>query len=183
MNIKKERFLRFSLLNSVIILAGLIVYMFVWNWIAIHVDLTALQQFEAGAVYTVQSSFGVPVEMTDPITLHYMLPAQGFYIEIIALCTGLGEMLFFIFLIMLFRGVDWRIKARGLGIFIPVIFITNLFRLILIYPLAWWVGIEAMWGIHWFIWKYGTFAILMLFFSAWYMLMAKKDLQSALRKA
>ncbi len=183
MNIERKRFLRFSLINSVIILAGLIVYLFLWNWIAIHVDLTALQQFETATVYTLQSSFGVPVEMRDSITLHYMSPAPGFNVEIIALCTGIGEILFFIFLIMLFRGVSWQAKAKGLGIFIPIIFIMNLLRLILIYPLALWVGIEAMWGIHWFLWKYGTFIILMLFFSAWYLLLARKDLQSALRTA
>lgn len=183
MDIKRKRFLRFSLINSIIILAGLVVYIFLWNWIAIHVDLTGLQQFEAGAIYTVQSSFGVPVEMKDSITLHYMLPVQGFDVEIIALCTGIGEILFFAFLVLLFRGVGWRAKAKGLGIFIPIIFIMNLLRLIFIYPLALWVGIEAMWNIHWFFWKYGTFIIIMLFFSAWYLLFARKDLQSALRAA
>lgn len=181
MDTERKRFLRFSLMNSVIIFAGLIVYIFLWNWIAIHVDLTPLQQFETGAVYTVQSSFGVPVEMSGSTTLHYMSPERGFYVEIIPLCTGIGEILFFMFLILLFMGVDWRTKAKGLGIFVPIIFIMNLLRLIFIHPLALWVGIEAMWGIHWFFWKYGTFAILMLFFSAWYLLFARKSLQSTLR--
>jgi len=182
MDIERKHFIMFSFINSIIIFAGLVAYIFIWNWIVIHVDLTALQQFEAGAVYTVQSLFGVPVEMTNPTILHYAAPAQGFDVEIIALCTGIGEILFFIFLVMLFRGVEWHAKLKGLGVFIPVIFIMNLLRLVLIYPLALWFGIEAMWGIHWFFWKYGTFIILMIFFSLWYLLIAKKDLQSRLQK-
>jgi exosortase/archaeosortase family protein len=182
MDKKSKQFVVFSLTNSIVILAGLTAYIFIWNWIAIHADLAWLQQFEVWFVYSVQRAFGVPVDMTSPITLQYYLPAPGFGVEIIALCTGVGEILFFAFLVLLFRGVGWRAKAKGLAVFLPVIFIENLLRLIFIYPLAVWFGVEAMWDTHWFMWKYGTFAVLMLLFSLWYMLIARKELKSVLRR-
>jgi len=162
-------------LNMLIIFAGLVFYTFLFNFIVIHVDLTWLQRGEAYAVYALQNAAGINAAYnpTD-ITISYAAPAFG--MEIIALCTGIGELLFFAFLVLLFQGPSWKTKGRGLALFLPIIFIINIIRLLAIYPLALWLGVDAMWGIHWFIWKYGMFIVLMALFTVWYWFLARKEL-------
>ena len=86
MDINRKRFLQFSLINSLIILAGLTVYIFIWNWTAIHVDLTALQQFEAGSFVkfnadasfmTVDPETGVVDGKEDADIAEFILNAKG----------------------------------------------------------------------------------------------------------
>ena len=176
-------FWRFTAINMLILLAGLSFYWILWGWAVTNIDLTGLQATITYVVYMIQSLLGWPVEMIANTSLLYSLPEPGFTVDIIALCTGLGEMLFFAFLVLLFRGPGWRTKLNGLAASLPLIFLINIARLVMIYPLAEWAGIEAMQGIHWHIWKWGMFLILMAIFAAWYMLMARKDIEERIAKA
>ena len=173
-------FWKFTVVNMVILLAGLSVYWLVWGWAVGSLDFTDLQAATTSMIYAIQTWLGWPVEMQSATVLHYSSPAPGFGVEIITLCLGLGEMLFFAFLVLLFRGPNWRHKATGLAIFLPLIFIANTIRLLALYPLAEWLGIQAMWDVHWHIWKWGMFAVLMLFFAAWYMLTARRDIEKSI---
>jgi exosortase/archaeosortase family protein len=182
MQLFSGKYQKLILANVVILLVGLTFYWVLWGWMTANLDMTALQSGTAGLVFSLQSWFGWPVEMLAPTVLWYGSPAPGFGMEIIALCLGIGELLFFSFLVLLYHGPKWRTKAQGLAIFLPIIFFANLIRLIAIYPLAEWIGIESMWAVHWHIWKWGMFAILMLFFAEWYLLFARNDIERFVRK-
>lgn len=172
---------RYVALNMLIIFIGLILYTFLLNFIVIHVDLSWLQNAEAYSVFSLQSSIGIDAAFNaTENTITYAVPA--FSMQIIALCTGISEMVFFAFLVLLLRGPKWKTKLRGLAVFLPAIFLINIARLLLIYPLALWLGVDAMWGVHWLVWKYGMFIILMALFAVWYLVLARKELQSRMQQ-
>lgn len=173
--------MKYALANTIIIFIGLVFYTFLINYIVIHVDLAWLQNAEALAVFSAQSWIGINASFNQTLTaISYANPA--FEMQIIALCTGISELVFFTFLVLLFRGPSWRTKGKGLAIFLPVIFIINIIRLLMIYPLALWFGVQAMWDIHWFIWKYGMLAVLLALFSAWYLLFAEKEMRTSMKR-
>jgi len=176
------KFWKFTAVNMIILLAGLSFYWLLWDWILANADLAPLQAGVAYIVYAIQAGLGWPVGMAGPTTLQYSMPEPGFPVEIVALCIGLGEMLFFAFLVLLFRGAGWKAKGYGLAIFLPLIFMINILRLVLIYPLALGFGVQAMWDIHWHIWKWGMFAVLMALFTIWYMFWTRKDLEKVMKK-
>jgi len=172
--------LKYSLTNAIIIFIGLVFYVLLLDFIIIHADLTWLQRAEAYSVFALQSGMGVNATFNSTeISINYASPQ--FSMEVIALCTGISELLFFTFLVLLFRGPKWRTKAKGLAIFLPIIFIINIIRLLLIYPIAIQFGVQAMWDIHWFVWKYGMFVMLMALFTLWYLIWARKDLEKAMK--
>ena len=173
---QKRMFIKFTFFNMLILFIGLSVYLLFWGWAVIKVDLNPVQQLVTSIVYYIQSLSGIPVEIENGITLLYSEPTLGVWIA--PMCAGLGEMLFFAFLVVLFRGPKWKTKGIGLAIFLPIIFIINIARLLMLYPLAQWVGVEAMWDIHWHIWKWGMFVAIMLLFGVWYMLLARNDIES-----
>jgi len=181
-NLKNTPFLAFTALNTVILFAGLSLYWVLWGWMATSADLVLLQSGIASIVFSIQNAFGVPITMTSGTSFFYALPEPGFGVEIIPLCIGLGEMLFFSFLLLFFRGVHWRCKVKGLAIFLPVVFAINIFRLLLLYPLAQAYGVEAMWDIHWHIWKWGMFAVIMALFTVWYMFIARNQIEHRIRR-
>ena len=177
---KKRNVWKHAALNSAVIFIGLVFYTFLLNWMVIHIDWTWLQQAEAYSVFAAQGSMGIAATY-NPAEVAIAYASPRFSMQIIALCTGISELLFFAFLVLLFMGPRWKTKAKGLAIFLPVIFVINLLRLLLIYPMALWLGVQGMWDVHWFIWKYGMFAALMALFTLWYWLWARKDLQETMK--
>ncbi|RLI96651.1 MAG: hypothetical protein DRO99_04120 [Candidatus Aenigmatarchaeota archaeon] len=169
-----SRFLRFGLVNFFVMFSGLLVYWVLWGWMVANIDLTWLQNAMAYWVYVLQAPMGIDVVAVGN-TLQYSSPAFG--VELITLCLGIGEMMFFAFIVMLFRGVRLGTKLRGLALFLPMIFVVNIARLLILYPMATIMGTDAMWDVHWHIWKWGMFVVLILFFLMWYALMARKDIE------
>ena len=162
-------------INAVVIFVGLLFYLLLFNFIIASADLTWLQRAEAVAVSSVQNYIGInSTYNSSDISITYGDPQ--FSVMIIALCTGVGEILFFAFLVLLIRGPKPRTKLKGLVIFLPLIFIINFIRLLAVQPLAAWLGVGAMWDVNWLIWKYGMFAVLMALFAAWVLVFARKDL-------
>ncbi len=172
---------RYAALNMLIIFIGLILYTFLLDFLVVRADFSWLQSGEAYTVFSIQKNLGIEASFNSTeVSISYTSPA--FTMRIIALCTGISELLFFAFLVLLFRGPRWKTKLKGLAVFLPAIFLINIARLLLIYPLALWLGVDAMWGVHWLIWKYGMFLVLMGLFTVWYLLWAKEDLQAMLKK-
>jgi len=173
--------MRYAALNMLIIFIGLVFYVFLLNFIVIHVDLTWLQGAEAYSVFALQTAAGINATFNSTeISIAYASPQ--FSMQVIALCTGISELLFFAFLVLLIRGVGIRTKLKGLAVFLPVIFVINIIRLLAIHPLASWFGVQAMWDVHWLIWKYGMFVVLMALFAIWYLAFAKKDIIKSMGK-
>ncbi len=171
----------FTLINCLIILAGVTAY-FLLSGLIYATNLGWLEEAEAGSVYFLQKSFGIPVNLTTPTKLTYSVPPDTFDVSIVSACIGLGEILFLCILILVFRGVDLRVKLKGVLIFAPIMFIVNFIRLLSLYHLAVSIGVDAMWNIHYVFWKYGQFFIILFLFSLWYLLMARKDICKALGK-
>jgi len=173
--------LKYSAANAAIIFVGLVFYTLLLNVIVIHADLTWLQRGEAYSVFALQTAAGINATFNSTeISIAYASPQ--FSMQVIALCTGISELLFFAFLVLLIRDVRIRTKLKGLAVFLPIIFIINIVRLLLIYPIALQFGVQAMWDVHWFIWKYGMFVVLMALFAVWYLAFAKKDIIKSLGK-
>jgi exosortase/archaeosortase family protein len=155
-------------INAVVVFAGLLVYLLLINFIVANADLSWLQRAEAYAVYSIQNASGIAASYNETtISVAYSSPA--FSMDIIALCTGIAEMLFFAFLVLLVRGPRMRERLKGLALFLPLIFLINIGRLLLLHPMAAWLGVAAMWDVHWLVWKYGMFCVLMALFAVWYL--------------
>ena len=58
------------------------------------------------------------------------------------------------------------------GVFL---FAENLIRLIMLYPIAIWMGEDSMWIAHYYFWKYGHLAIILTLFGLWFMFVVWKD--------
>ena len=172
---KTISFYKYAFVNMAVLFVGLLFYWFIWGWTVANIDLGFFQSVTTSLIYIIQSSIGWPVQLSLPNILYYSLPSPGFGVEIITLCIGFGEMLFFTFLIALFRGATIRSKIKGLIIFLPTIFAINLLRLLMLYPMAEWLGINGMWDLHWHIWKWGMFVLIMVLFVLWFQFIARFD--------
>jgi len=114
-------------------------------------------------------------------TLYYAPPSdQAFYVELIPECAGVVEILIFVIMLTVFRGVGREAKIKGALIFVPVIFVENIARLAVLYPMSVWLGVDAMWSVHSIIWQYGQFAILLLLFGIWYLTLASPGIREQL---
>ncbi len=141
-------------------------------------SLYPLQVFETDIVYGVQKLLGFPVEITNNIDLNYYSSSfrNGcLSVEISTACVGMHEIVFLSALITGFRGVSRKIKFKWLLILCPVLFVENLIRIIILYPLALQIGEDAMWYSHYIFWKYGHLAIILLIFVLWAYFIARKE--------
>ena len=141
-------------------------------------SLYPMQVFETDIIYGVQKLLGFPVEITNNIDLNYYSSSfrNGcLSMEISTACVGMHEMVFLSALIIGFRGVSRKIKFKWLLILCSVLFIENLVRIIILYPLALQVGEDAMWYSHYIFWKYGHLVIILTMFVLWVYFIARKE--------
>lgn len=142
-------------------------------------SLYPIQVFEARIVYMIQKALGFPVEIKNGIELYYYSPnfRHGCLgIGISTVCTGIHEIVFLSALIMGSRGAELKTKFKWICIFAIFLFVENLVRLITLYPIALWVGEDNMWVSHYYFWKYGHLAIILMLFGLWFIFVAwKKD--------
>jgi len=129
-------------------------------------SLGPLQELEAEIVYQVQKEvFDMPVVINRASkTTWYATEVEwrgmilsdedddgGFGLRIASVCTGFHEMVFLGVLVMGFRGPPVKIRAKWTGILLGVVFIENLFRIFILYPLALYKGrqYEEWFHYHW----------------------------------
>lgn len=141
-------------------------------------SLYPIQVFETRIVYGVQKLLGYPVELKNNIDLYYYSPAfrKGeLSMEISTPCAGIHEIVFLSALLIGFRGVRLNLKLKWIAILGSFLFVENLVRLIILYPLACWIGEEAMWYSHYIFWKYGHLLIILTLFVLWFWFVARKE--------
>jgi exosortase/archaeosortase family protein len=138
-------------------------------------SLYPLQVFEAYIVYIVQMLLGIPVTLSDPITLEYTAPPAVNGIQIVGECTGVSEIVFLFVLIFWFPMVRKRVKLKWFALLGTVLFIINLIRIIIIYPLTITFGDVATGQFHYYFWQYGQLIIVMMMFVLWFIFVARKE--------
>jgi len=135
-------------------------------------SLYPIQVIEAKIVYMIQKALGFPVEIKNSIELYYYSSAfkhEKLGMEISTACTGMYEIVFLSALIIGSRGAKIKTKIKWICIFAVFLFTENLVRLITLYPIALWVGEDNMWIMHYYFWKYGHLAIILMLFGLWFM--------------
>ncbi|MFA5772046.1 MAG: hypothetical protein WC974_04885 [Thermoplasmata archaeon] len=143
-------------------------------------SLYPLQAFEAYIVYLVQTLLGIPVMLSDPITLEYMSPPLVNGLQISGVCTGVSEVVFLFVLILWFPMVRRSVKLKWAAILGTVLFIINLIRIVIIYPLTTAFGDVFAGQFHYYFWNYGQLIIVMMMFVFWFVLVARKEVSERL---
>ncbi|MBU4189994.1 MAG: exosortase/archaeosortase family protein [Candidatus Thermoplasmatota archaeon] len=140
-------------------------------------SLYPIQVFEARIVYIIQKALGFPVEIKNNIDLYYYSSAfkRGeLGMEISTACTGMYEIVFLSALMIGSRGANLKTKFKWICIFAVFLFAENLVRLIMLYPIALWIGEDGMWVSHYYFWKYGHLTIILILFGLWFVFVVWK---------
>lgn len=143
-------------------------------------SLYPIQALEAYIVYIVQMLLGIPVTLSDPITLQYMPPPVVNPLWIAAVCTGVREIIFLSILILCFPMAKRITKLKWTILLGVVLFIINLVRIIIIYPLTLTFGDVFAGQFHYYFWNYGQLIIVMMMFVLWFILVARKEVNERL---
>jgi len=175
-----KRFTILTITNSGIIALAIALYTAFLVFIFPLIDFTVLIRAEAFIIFSIQKLFSVPVTIQDSSLIYSAPFTQGLKIIIIPECLGIAEIVLFLFILAAFRGASNIAKIKGALLFAPVIFAENIIRILLLYPTGVLFGLDTMWDIHYLIWHYGQFALLMIFFAMWYVMFAKPQLLSSL---
>lgn len=141
-------------------------------------SLYPLQVFEAKVVYYIQSLLGFPVELVDSTTLRYnnsdivgLFPNQKIGPE----CTGFHEAVFIMLLVLGFKYISWKTKIIWAFILGVVMFVENIVRIVMLYPIAVWKGARWEDKFHYYFWHYGQYMIVMTLFILWFLFVARKE--------
>jgi len=152
-------------------------------------SLGPLQTLEAEIVYQVQKEvFDMPVVINRTSkTIWYDTEVKwrgmilsdddddgGFGLRIASVCTGFHEMVFLGVLVMGFRGPPVKIRAKWTAILLGVVFIENLFRIFILYPLALYKGRQYEEWFHYHWWHTGQYVFIMTLFVLWFFFVARK---------
>lgn len=154
-------------------------------------SLTPLQELEVKIVFYVQRDvFDMPVTVNwSSNTIWYDTSATwhgqnltkdesigGFGLEIASACSGFHEMVFLSVLVLGFRGVPVKLRAKWTFILVGIVFIENLFRIFALYPLALYKGRDFEEWFHFYWWHYGQYAFIMGLFGLWFFFVARKHI-------
>lgn len=92
-------------------------------------------------------------------------------------CAGVHEMIFLSTLVAMTEGVPQKLKIRSILVMCSIIYILNILRLLVFYPIA--VEdcialpndpacLQGMWNWHTFVWKYGFLLVIVSMWVAWF---------------
>jgi len=149
-------------------------------------SLPALQEFEAMMVFRIHEFLGHPVELSYEkghlVALTFRDDALQYDLKyyISDDCTGMHELVFLASMILPFRSIPLKNRLRGLAVALPLMFVLNMGRLLMLYPLAVAIGNSGMWRWHWLIWKYGQLIIVLMIFLVWFYLAGWRSTVQAL---
>jgi len=121
-------------------------------------------------VFFLQYPLGFPVEVRNNIDLWYTNSAftsGNLVLEINGICTGIFEIAFLSVLVMGFREISFRKRLKGLEILGVIVFVENIIRIFLLYPLAVYFNMQTMWNFHDTLWKFGQLVFVMILYSIW----------------
>ena len=190
---------RFIIHFSLYFLA-LIVMVFVADLAAISIyeesnSLEPLQRLETRLVAEFQKQvMGIDVRYNGTVLLydveqefrgHTLTEREkvgGVSFKVSATCSGFHETVFLSVLILGFYGVPMKKKLKWTGIFAVVIFVENLFRMIIIFPYYLIYGKDEGELLHYNWWHHYQYVFIMTLFMLWFYFVAWKDIDKQLDK-
>ncbi len=140
-----------------------------WIW---H-NLTDLLYGEGATTFTTHNGWWTRVDLNN-----YNFPGGSIGLYVSDECAGIHEMLFISTLIFMTDNVGWKLKMRSIAVMCGVVYVLNIARLVVLYPLA--VSSCAnnprgfscaadMWQFHTFVYQWGFLFVLVLMWLAWFM--------------
>lgn len=146
----------------------------IWFW----KPFIILQVINTALTYAISRLLGMPVTWHAWETVLYYPDALG-AIEIIPDCTGILEMIFIAALMMGFSmgfnlRLTWRQRFKWIGVLCGIIFVENIIRLVLNWPIADTYGKDVWENVHIFWWKQGQLFFVILLFLGWFILVGRK---------
>jgi exosortase/archaeosortase family protein len=145
----------------------LLFYLVVVETLIQHTDiLIPLQVFETHLVASLQSLFSIPVSVSHGFVLSY----SDIDLDLVVgpLCTGIREMFLFVIIVLPLGIKSLRKRLNYLLLFLFAIFMENILRLSILYPMAKSAGVGSMYSYHDFIWVYGQAIFLAILLVLWF---------------
>jgi len=130
-------------------------------------------------VYGLSKLFGleVTIETTDFIVDYPALGIGGRF-GIASACTAVCEMGLIFAVIMAFRGPKWKKRLMWGGIFAGIIYVENIIRLMMNYPLYLYLGRDGWLTYHNFWMEWGQLIVVLALLLIYVQIIAKKDIMS-----
>lgn len=144
-----------------------------WSW----KPFLIIQFITVRLTYYVSKLFSIPVELDKVTGLVYPEPLGT--LIVIPDCTAVLEMIFITALLMGFiMGFRLRMnikkRLKWIGILCGILYIENIIRLVLNWPIAKAYGRETWDAIHIWWWKTGQLIFVLFLFFIWFVLVGKK---------
>ena len=139
-----------------------------WIW---H-NLTDFIYGEGATTYTTHNGWWTRVNLNN-----YNFPGGSIGLYVSDECAGIHEMLFISTLIMMTDNVGWKLKMRSIAVMCGVVYVLNIARLVVLYPLAvsscandprGYSCAAEMWQFHTFVYQWGFLFVLVLMWLAWF---------------
>jgi exosortase/archaeosortase family protein len=137
------------------------------------------QYVEFNATYGISKLFGIDVVKSSvhDYTLIYTFPdGETEHIQIISACTAVCEMGMIIAVILAFRGPRFKKRIIWAFIFAGIIFVENIIRLVMNYPLFRYLGEEGWVKYHNFWMEYGQLLVVIGLLIIYVVFIANKDI-------
>ena len=140
-----------------------------WIW---H-NLTDLIYGEGATTFTTHNGWWTRVDLNN-----YNFPGGSIGLYVSDECAGVHEMLFISTLILMTDNVEWKLKMRSIAVMCGLVYILNITRLVVLYPLAvsscandprGYSCAAEMWQFHTFVYQWGFLFILVLMWLVWFM--------------
>lgn len=141
------------------------------------------QYSELYITYGISKLFGIDVAIstTQDFTLNYIINGRGEPIQIVSACTALCEMSLVATIILVFRGPKMKKRLIWAGIFAGVIYVENIIRLVMNYPLFHYLG-EDGWQTYHNLWMaYGQLLVVMILLGIYAVFIANKEIVGVYR--
>ena len=138
------------------------------------------QWIEFNITYGISKLFGIDVVKSTvyDYTLLYTFPdGTSTNIQIISACTAVCEMGMIMAVILAFRGPRFKKRILWASIFTGIIFVENIIRLVMNYPLYRYLGEDGWIKYHNFWMEYGQLIVVMILLTIYVLIIANKEIQ------
>jgi len=133
------------------------IYLVIW----LGIDLGILQEIVIRVVFFFLRITGAPVQRHG-----FSLVFEGFSFYISKDCTGWKGMLFLTALILATK-TTWKKRAFGFALTLPIFFVFNLFRIILMVLLGI-INRDLFYLLHDLVWQLSMIAVVVLLWGMWF---------------
>lgn len=172
---------------ALMVIAGILTYALIraaYSWDAIAPLFYPFQYVELYSTVYLSKIFGVDVWIshTQRFTMTYRFPDGHLeLIQVISACTAVCEMGMMAAIIMVYRGPPIKKRLIWSGIFVGIIFIENIIRLMVNYPLLRYLGADG-WNVYHNLWmQYGQLLVVVGLLAIYIAVIARKDTMALYR--